>query len=254
MLALLTLHKAAGDPAYLAGAEQLLAWIETHAGQAKAHGWKGGTFGYDPQQVRIRWASTEHNIDVAAAAEWLFRITGNERHAAIAARARRFVTAAFEPNAGYFLVGTRTDGSLSTGHVVLDVQLWPWMAMRDAPPDWRRALAYAEQHLSADGGFDFNSDRDGIWIEGTAQAALAYRIIGNPERTRQLLQLIETDRSPNGLLYASRRPKLTTGLSIQPEGEIADFFYFRRPHLGATAWAALAETGWNPFTGDRTDR
>ena len=36
-----------------------------------------------------------------------------------------------------------------------------------------------------------------------------------------------------------------------PTGTVPDFFYYRRPHLGATAWAVLAETGWNPFTGER---
>ena len=41
------------------------------------------------------------------------------------------------------------------------------------------------------------------------------------------------------------------GLSIDPTGGTPDFFYFKRPHLGATAWAALAETGWNPFTGGK---
>jgi len=29
------------------------------------------------------------------------------------------------------------------------------------------------------------------------------------------------------------------------------FTYAHRPHLGATAWAALAAQRWNPFTGRR---
>jgi hypothetical protein len=53
------------------------------------------------------------------------------------------------------------------------------------------------------------------------------------------------------LLNATRGARLTTGLSIDPTGSVPDFFYYKRPHLGATAWAALAETGWNPFTGEK---
>jgi hypothetical protein len=53
------------------------------------------------------------------------------------------------------------------------------------------------------------------------------------------------------LLNATRTGRLTTGLSIDPTGTVPDLFYYRRPHLGATAWAALAETGWNPFIGKR---
>jgi hypothetical protein len=45
---------------------------------------------------------------------------------------------------------------------------------------WRSAAA----HLAVDDGFDFNGDRDGVWVEGTAQASLAYRIAGNPVRSR----------------------------------------------------------------------
>jgi hypothetical protein len=38
---------------------------------------------------------------------------------------------------------------------------------------------------------------------------------------------------------------------LSPTSTTDDFFYFRLPHLGATAWAAIAATGWNPFTGTR---
>ena len=56
-------------------------------------------------------------------------------------------------------------------------------------------------------------------------------------------------RAPSGLLYATREATVTTGLMIGPTSTNADFLYYRRPHLGATAWAVLAEAGWNPFDG-----
>jgi hypothetical protein len=56
-----------------------------------------------------------------------------------------------------------------------------------------------------------------------------------------------------GWLRATGSPKLTTGLEIGPDSTSNDFFYFPRPHLGATAWAVLASQGWNPFIGKRVE-
>jgi hypothetical protein len=250
-LALLTLHGASGKPDDLTAARRLMAWIE---GRTQGEGgYRGGTFGFDPKQSAIAWMSTEHNIDVAAVAAWLHRVTGAAADKAAFERARAFVARAFEPQEGRFLIGTTPDGALSSGPLVLDVQLWPWMAIGDAPADWQRALAFAEDRIAVDGGFDFDGDRDGLWVEGTAQAALACRVAGQPARARELVVGLMTDRSASGLLYATRNARLTTGLAVEPEGKTPDFFYFRRPHLGATAWAALAALGWNPFTGRRVE-
>jgi hypothetical protein len=90
-------------------------------------------------------------------------------------------------------------------------------------------------------------------VEGTAQASLAYRIAGDPARSAQLLTTLEADRTPSGLLNATREARVSTGLSIDPTKTEADFFYFRRPHLGATAWATLSAMAWNPFTGRKVD-
>jgi hypothetical protein len=92
-----------------------------------------------------------------------------------------------------------------------------------------------------------------LWVEGTAQASLAYRIAGDPRRSAQLLATLEADRTPSGFLNATRGGPVSTGLSIDPTATEPDFFYFRRPHLGATAWATLAATTWNPFTGRKVD-
>lgn len=246
-LALLTLHQATKDPQYLADARRLIDWVI--AATACDDGFCGGFHGYDPQQVKLTWMSTEHNADVHAAARWLFRVTREQKYADAAAQARRLLDRAFRGD--HFLLGTKPDGRLADeGVLALDVQLWPWMAVSEAPAAWQRALGFAQTHLAVDGGFDFNGDRDGVWIEGTAQAALGYRINGDTRRGGRLLAGLKADQTPSGLLNASRTARLTTGLSIDPTGTVPDFFYFRRPHLGATAWAVLAETGWNPFTGE----
>lgn len=254
-LALLTLRDATGAPDYLGGAQTLLDWIATNARRAPGpDGFSGGLDGFDGAQKRLEWKSTEHNLDVHAAATWLGRLTADERLPGIAAVARGFLDAAFVPTRGLFLLGTSPDGRLrDQGHLALDTQLWPLLAVRDPPAEWRRALPFAETTMGVEGGFDFNEDRDGLWVEGTAQAALTYRSVGGRDRAAKLLDGLKAQISPSGYLYATREPRLTTGLSIGPNSGSEDFYYFRRPHLGATAWAILAARGWNPFTGRQLD-
>ncbi|MBR1122771.1 hypothetical protein JQ628_14680 [Bradyrhizobium lablabi] len=250
ILALLTLHQATGEAAFMADADRLMNWVTANV--STGSGFRGGFHGYDSQSVPLTWISTEHNADIHAAAAWLYRLTGKAGHAEAASQARRFLDRAFAGD--HFLLGTKPDGSLADPKMLaLDVQLWPWMAIPDAPAKWRSALDFAARHLAAGDGFDFNGDRDGMWVEGTAQAALAYRIAGNPQRSEQLLTMLEADRTPSGLLNATRTARISTGLSIDPTKPVADLFYFKRPHLGATAWAALAATAWNPFTGRKVE-
>ena len=249
-LALLTLHQATKQESFLADAERLIDWVIANV--SSGSGFRGGFHGYDPQQVRLTWISTEHNVDVYAAATWLFRLTSDSKYANAASQARQFLQRAFAVD--HFLLGTKPDGSLADSRMLaLDVQLWPWMAIPDAPQQWRSGLNFAATHLAVEDGFDFNGDRDGLWVEGTAQASLAYRIAGDPQRSAQLLMTLEADRTPSGFLNATRGARVSTGLSIDPTGTEPDFFYFRRPHLGATAWATLAAESWNPFTGRRVD-
>ena len=249
-LALLTLHQATKQESFLADAGRLIDWVIANV--STGSGFRGGFHGYDPQQVRLTWISTEHNVDVYAAAAWLFRLTSERKYADAASEARQFLERAFDVD--HFLLGTKPDGSLADPSMLaLDVQLWPWMAIPDAPVQWRSALNFAATHLAVADGFDFNGDRDGLWVEGTAQASLAYRIAGDPRRSAQLLTTLEADRTPSGFLNATRGARVSTGLSIDPTATTADLFYFRRPHLGATAWATLAATAWNPFTSRKVD-
>jgi hypothetical protein len=249
-LALLTLYQATGQASFLDDAKRLIDWVIDSV--STGSGFRGGFHGYDPQQVALTWISTEHNVDVYAAATWLSALTGERKYADAAAQARRFLERAFD--ADHFLLGTKPDGGLADSRMLaLDVQLWPWMAVQDAPARWRSALDFAATHMAVEDGFDFNGDRDGVWVEGTAQASLAYRIAGDPIRSAQLLATLEPDRTPSGFLNATRATRVSTGLSIDPTGTTPDFFYFRRPHLGATAWATLAASAWNPFTGRKLD-
>ncbi|NEU11417.1 hypothetical protein G3T14_04665 [Methylobacterium sp. BTF04] len=250
-LSLLTLDEATQEPAYRAGAERLLGWITANATDSRfPAGFSGGVDGFDPSQTRLHWKSTEHNLDVHAVATWLHRHDGDPAQATVAATARGFLDAAFVADPGLFRLGTTPEGALQpVTHVALDTQVWPLVGVVNPPEAWSKAMAYAEHHLSVPGGFDFNEDRDGLWVEGTAQAALTLRALGHADAARRLLDGLKAQIAPSGYLFATNVARLTTGIAIGPASHEADFYYYRRPHLGATAWAVLAALAWNPFTG-----
>lgn len=264
-LAMLTLDEATAKPdasahppvpgqrPYLDAAVRLMAWVaDLMADPIAPAGFDGGVDGFDATQQRLSWKSTEHNIDAAAAFAWLARRTGEARWSESARMARGFVAAQWQADDGHFRIGTQGDGrSPNLSVIALDTQVWPLLAFPDAPVDWRRSLKWAETHMAAEGGFDFNDDRDGRWPEGTAQAALVYRMLGNGGEVARLLGVLGQDVAPDGLLYAASHDGLTTGLAVGSSTGVGEFLYYRRPHLGATAWAILAATGWNPFTGQR---
>lgn len=246
-LALLNLYQATHDVTFRDDAARLIDWVAT---RTECGGFFcGGYGGNGDRQDRLPWISTEHNIDVAATAAWLARAGAGARFTKVAEQARKVLNIAFLGD--HFAIGITPDGKpASPEQYVLDVQLWPWTALPDAPPEWRKGLAFAEAHLAVDGGFDFNGDRDGAWIEGTGQAALAYLIVGNRARHAELVQSFATDLTPSGLLNAARGVQvLSTGLMRGTGPDATPVVYHRRPQLAATAWAILGERGFNPFTG-----
>ncbi|MBS0515124.1 MAG: hypothetical protein JSS16_06605 [Proteobacteria bacterium] len=193
------------------------------------------------------WKSTEHNIDIAALFIWLDRVDAKGEWTQHAWQARSFVDAQWDEASAHFWIGTLADGSSpNRGISGLDVQLWAQL-LPDADKRWPRALAWVEQKHGVADGFDFNDDRDGLWTEGTAQAALVYRRLGREADADKLFATIAQQASPGGFFYATREPRITTGLAVGGDSTSADFYYYRRPHLGATAWAALAALNRNPF-------
>ncbi|KVT59114.1 hypothetical protein [Burkholderia ubonensis] len=248
-LALLTVHEATHEQRYLDGAAALMGWIDPGRLDATAPaGYVGGEFGYEPKQIHQGWKSTEHNVDTYAVFRWLAERTGDARWRTAADRSRSFVAAMWDARQGRFLIGTRDDGhSPNVGPSALDASLWPLLAIADAPPDWRRSIAWVDSAHRINGGYGFNAHPDGVWTEGTGQAALTLQAVGQNAKAQPLWALLLAQRAPDGLLYATPDARIRTGLSIGPTSTTEDFFYFHLPHLGATAWAVLAAAGWNPF-------
>jgi hypothetical protein len=233
MLALLALdHKDA--------AAKIGDWVAASRDQRGAGGFTGGTLGHEPTPESRSWKSTEHNTDLTAAFTVLADRTGNTKWRDLAGHARHFVEAMWRADCACFAAGTTEDGVTLNPTLSLDAQVWPLLALPGAKDRYSAILATIDKRLATQGGYSYGEAKDGIWTEGTAQMAL---LQGNPS----LQAVIESQRSPDGGYYATSAAQLPTGYGLESD-PAKPRLYFRLPHLGAAAWAALAETGFNPFS------
>ncbi len=240
IIALVAAHQRLGNGRYLDVAKRLGEWVESNCGDPRgAGGYKGGFRGWEPSPTPYLWKSTEHNLDTYVAFSRLFDLTGDMVWLGRALHARSFVEAMWDDSEGKFWTGTLDDGITENKAVIpLDAQAWSVLAFRDNPALYARALTFAEQNHAVGGGFDFDTDRDGVWYEGTAHMAAAYQVVGQRAKALALLTLITGNQMRNGAIPAASKDRLTTGF---------DWLYYRRGHVGATAWYALARLGVNPY-------
>jgi len=247
----------AGGDAYLQAAERMGDRVEENCYNATGiPGYTGGFDGWEDNLTPLTYKSTEHNLDCAVAFQKLYGITGNETYKARAGNATGFVEAMWDNAEGKFWMGTHMDGQTINPDVVpLDVQAWSILALPRSGDRYARALAYAEQNLSIGGGFDFNQDRDGVWYEGTAQMAAAYRQTGVVEKWQNLVDYLHSAQDASGGMPAADRDGLTTGINVSiNESGAVRWVYCDNLHTGATAWLVFAEQGVNPFwMGNATD-
>jgi hypothetical protein len=236
------LWTALGDPPFRRAAERAADWLEGLRGPA---GYRGGTIGHEPAPDALPWVSTEQNLDLAVA-------FGRLGRAEAAAHAAGFVRSMWRKPEGRFAMGLTPDGSVNAGSA-LDANLWPPLAWPghglEAALDWvlaRHGLPAGAPPEEMD-GLDFNDDRDGIWLEGTAQAALLLRRLGREALAERFAATLARHRRPDGWIAAASLPWLTTGLGTGLRPGAADFLYPARGHLAANAWAALAGLDASPF-------
>ena len=257
ILGLLSYYQRWGGDDYLDAALRLGAWIEASTrDECDAGGYLGGFEGHDPNPVKLKWKSTEHNIDLVAAFRRLCEVTGDHVWLERADHAEGFVASMWNGAGGHFWTGTVPNPSCAVEPPVndqaipLDPHTWSALALGDGALT-RAAVAYAAVHHLAsydDGddvfrGFDFNTDQDMPWFEGTAQMVLALLVAGDPERSREFRDELRhaqanADCSDGAGIVAAPCDGLTTGFG---------WHYFNRLHVGATAWFVFAELGVNPF-------
>jgi hypothetical protein len=250
-LALLAAYTETDQQAYLDGARKIMDFIHRSTADPKNPGYFGGFFGHEPTPERLTWKSTEHNLDVYAADRWLAGIDGEGDWEHQGESAKAFLDAMWNDAEGRFYIGSVPDSNApNVGMSGLDAELWPLIAVPDFKDKAARTLEWTEVNHGVPGGFDFNNDKDGIWLEGTAQAALVYQKSDEADKAEPLLATIEAQLSPGKLIYATVNEQLTTGLQVGPNSQPGDFKYYRLPHVGATGWAVLAALAINPFNAD----
>jgi len=247
MLALLALDKASGDRRYLEGAvrigNRVSRWI-TNNGPG---GFSGGTLGYEPDPQIEPWKSTEHNSDLAAAFTGLARATGDRQWLVPARRAQKFVSAMWSAECDCFAAGTGEDGVTPNRLLALDAQVYPLLAITGARKQYGAAQATVERKLSDNGGLSYSDARAGLWTEGTAQFALLAELSGRKNAANGLIQALSKVRAADGSYYATDARELPTGLVLDTDsGQTRKYFHI--PHLAATAWVAIAQRRYNPFT------
>jgi len=253
IIALLKYYQVMGGSKYLEASIRLGEWIYNNT-YDPVGGYTGGFDGWEPIPAKITWKSTEHNIDVYVAFAKLFELTGDAKWKTRALWAKRFVEAMWDDKEGHFWTGTEGDGVTTNkdpNQIPEDVNTWGLMALGNIN-NYGRGITWVQNncYLEADGykGFDFNTDKDHVWFEGTAHMAVAYQIMNNIPAGNAFLSELEKAqaKAPNnngkGIVAASY-DGLTTGF---------DWLYYSRLHTGATAWFIFAERGYNPYWGIRS--
>lgn len=251
MIALLALYEETLETSYLEAARDLGAWIRTQ--KAVSGTYQGFTGGIDDPEGDVpaprSWASGEHNLDVVAAFRNLGAVDSDPSWTLDAEHAETLVDQLWSSEWGCYLAGTTNSEVLNTNfdQVPLDMQSWSLLALHDRMSLRPEALSCAENRhrLGHSGfqGFDFNTDKDGVWFEGTAQMALAYLSMGRWTSAaffqRELQRAQSTAPYGDGEgLWAATIPGLTTGF---------DFKYLQRVAIAAAAWNVFAQKGYDPY-------
>jgi hypothetical protein len=246
MLALLTL--ARGDGKYRDGAIRIAHWVETNFDTREPQGFMGGAFGDQPTPQINRWKATEHNADVTAAYSALAKATHDAHWQVRADATSSFVAAMWDDKCKCFAAGTTEDGTTRNTTLALDAQIWPLLAIPGASAKYNAVLATVSQRLSVKGGLAYGGARGGVWTEGTEQGALLMKLLGRS--ALRLIAAAERNRAPDGSYYATNTLSMSTGFDLETDPS-QHRAYFHLPHLAALAWAALAQQGFNPFTGTK---
>ncbi|MDR1082960.1 MAG: hypothetical protein LBL27_03720 [Coriobacteriales bacterium] len=248
MLALCEVYEnAPARTDYLSAAREIGDFVLTL--KDDAGGFTAGYEGWEGSEVKAGYKSTEHNIDLISAYGRLAELTGEARYTEAATHAETFVLTMYDEERHCFYTGTGEDGTTINKDVLpLDCNTWALLALGDRFEDATAVMEFVEQNMRTEDGYDFNTDKDGVWFEGTAQVALVYAQMGDTARYEEILALLDSNELPTGSMPAADRDGVSTGFIVN--GTDILWEYGNRPHTGATAWLAFAQMNYNPLRCD----
>ncbi len=268
MLALLYFYETTGEQKYLQAVDQLGDWVIENTSDTRGSGgftggydgWENGYSGNCPTQdmyvngqCKRGYKATEHNIDLYAAFSRLDAIEKSEKWARAAQQAKTFVLSMWDndPMQGLkFWTGTDEAGIIPDMKIVpVDIQAWAIQALGSRAQPYLQALDYVESHHKTTYGYGFkqnggNDCGDNTWFEGTSQVAVAYLLSGNSAKWQSILDDVHSQELTSGAVPATDGDCVNTGFDLN-DGK--PWLYFKRAHVGATAWLSLAENQGNPF-------
>lgn len=198
----------------------------------------GALTGGEEAGTPLTYVSIEENQDAYAA----FKAFGMD---AEAEKTRAFLLAkAWDAAKARWRVGPTDEADF------LDVNTWGVQSLGpEGPAEWKRALDYnlARMRLlkTQDGvtmeGFDFNGDKDDIWLEGSAQMAAALKSVGRGAEADHFIdELIKVQKADGSLAYSLTGGTTGDGWNMPKVAAVS-----------STGWLILAAHGINPFHVDR---
>lgn len=248
-MALTKLYKSTGNSNYLNAALELGELLNSLKSSVGPGGFTGG---YNSDGTKIKWKSTEHNIDAAAFFAELADITNSQVWSDNSRHAYNFVKNLWDGEK--FIVGTINDGTTwnTDDNQVLDVQSWGTSLMKD--PAYHSAFDWVHNNLEitnpatgvlgvkyANGA---NPERS-VWLEGSCQMVVAY------QAQKDAVHLDKARKYLDGVALMQKSGENTNGLGIisttnQGTSGGGDD-YHTSLHAGTTAWFILALLNANPF-------
>ncbi len=133
MLALLAYYDLQGGHQYLVAAERMGDWVRATVAIRRVRGaTPAGSRAGAQLPKKLTYKSTEHNIDLYAAFQRLWLMTGEQKWHDRAECAKAFVLAMWDQGQGKFWTGTLEDGkTVNTEAIPVDIQAWALLALRE---------------------------------------------------------------------------------------------------------------------------
>ena len=134
----------------------------------------------------------------------------------------------------------------NTGNVVLDAQVWAFMALEKEFGPYEAALETAAAMRTPEGAYSFSmgNGNGSWWPEGTAFTALAHRMRGEDALADRALQALAAVQREDGLFPAAVGGRVSTGFGLF-DGSAWEYSDF--PHIAPAAWFVMAVNGFNPY-------